>query len=83
MQSRRVLLNLSSAIRRPFHIQRRSMPERKFITLNSCGPLRSFEMMNETKNVNNINKGNLYKLTSYQCQQGELLFDIACNLFLY
>ncbi|CAB4390245.1 HIRA-interacting protein 5 [Rhizophagus irregularis] len=67
MQSRRVLLNLSSAVRSSFHIQRRSMRARTFITLNSCGPLRSFEIINGIKNVN-INKGKLYKLSSYQCQ---------------
>lgn len=67
-------MNLSSAVRSSFHIQRRSMRARTFITLNSCGPLRSFEIINETKNVNNINKGKLYKLSSYQCQ-GELLFS--------
>ncbi|GBB95002.1 hypothetical protein RclHR1_02460022 [Rhizophagus clarus] len=74
MQSRRVLLNLSSVIRIPFHIQRHSMPARTFITFNLCSSLRSFKKINETKNEININKEKLYKLSSYQCQQVRTMF---------
>ena len=61
-------------------MQCRSMPTRTFTMLNSCGPLRSFELINKTKNVNNINKGKLYALSSFQNKQGELLLSLFFTL---
>ncbi|RIA97681.1 scaffold protein Nfu/NifU N terminal-domain-containing protein [Glomus cerebriforme] len=71
MHSRRVLLILNRAVRSSFHILHRSTPAR---TLNSLGPLRSFELINETKNGKNINKGKLYKLSSFQSRQARTMF---------